>query len=132
MPASPSTMRETVTLSRRVAVSPPPVRGPRSSTIRACRFVVALLIAAALGWPAAAREPGPAAHDVPVPRHDHGWPIEVGNPPRFGFAGGAGAAGDDPLYEPVALAPELEASFTAKKYKRDPKSGNYLAPKVFA
>jgi hypothetical protein len=37
-----------------------------------------------------------------------------------------------PEYKPPTLPPALEQDFMRKNYKRDPKSGNYLSPKVFS
>lgn len=37
-----------------------------------------------------------------------------------------------PVYRPDALPPPLETELSRKSFKRDPKSGNYLAPKVLA
>ena len=130
MPASPSPMRETVTLSRRVAVShtspTPGVSRARTSAVRT-RLLAAGLVAAALSWPAAAREVTIAPHDAAGSSHRHEPFIEIGVAPRFGFAGVV--ADGDALYEPGELSPELEASLTSRKYKRDPKSGNFLAPR---
>jgi hypothetical protein len=42
------------------------------------------------------------------------------------------AAGADPapVYTPDPIPPDLQKQLELKKYKRDPKSGNYLGPKV--
>jgi hypothetical protein len=43
----------------------------------------------------------------------------------------AKAADTGPIYHPDKISPELEKEFVTKGYKRDPKSGNFLSPKVF-
>jgi hypothetical protein len=56
------------------------------------------------------------------------WPLAVGAAREPGAA--AAVAPPAPVYEPVALPAALEESFKVKKFKLDPRSGNYLSPKV--
>jgi hypothetical protein len=48
--------------------------------------------------------------------------------PRFGAAAGPEA----PVYRPDSPPGDLQKEFERENYKRDPKSGNYLSPKVLA
>jgi hypothetical protein len=70
---------------------------------RMCASLAAALGLAAAAWPLSAREPLADVTAAPPPA---------------------------PGYQAVALPADLEESFKVRKFKLDPKSGNYLSPKV--
>jgi hypothetical protein len=62
--------------------------------------------------------------------------IEPTSIPRWRLPGrlqfGAAAGPDAPVYRLEAPPDSLQKEFARENYKRDPKSGNYLSPKVFS
>ena len=93
----------------------------------AAAFAVAML-----GWPVSAHEvAGSGAQDRRTgvtdnePARARRWGLS--SRPRFGAAAGPEA----PAYRLEAPPENLLKEFARENYKRDPKSGNYLSPKVF-
>jgi len=100
-----------------------------------------------LGWPVSAhgvrgteeRETGVGETDV---RNDLRRVGEIGRVliarggvpsiPHLGAAAGAAAGPEAPVYKPDNPPGDLQKEFERENYKRDPKSGNYLSPKVLA
>jgi hypothetical protein len=82
-----------------------------------------------IGWPLSAHEvrTGASAGSAPGPVRR----VDRPGVTRFGAAAGAAAA-DAPVYRIEAPPASLQQEFEQENYKRDPKSGNFLSPKVLS
>jgi hypothetical protein len=98
-----------------------PVRTGRLQYAASRRWVIAPAIAMLLSWP------------VSITREAGGGPgrVLLGLGPRL-LALGIGGAPAPPLYVVDPLPSGLQKELEGKNFKVDSKSGNYLAPKVFA
>lgn len=122
-------MRMTTGLSVSRSFQPAPVGVPRPVAWP----LLAVLAVATLGWPVSAhgvRESDEWEHVAGVGNRERAILHRGGMPnrPRFGAAAGPEA----PVYKPDNPPGDLQKEFERENYKRDPKSGNYLSPKVLA
>jgi len=99
--------------------------------------LVTVLAAVMLGWPVSAQGVRGAEVRNDLRRAGEGERAlgprsSVSSLPRFGAAAGAAAGPEAPVYKPDNPPGDLQKEFERENYKRDPKSGNYLSPKVLA
>jgi len=112
-------------------------RRPRSSRVPGwLRSTALALVVALLVWPVSAHEPERArTSDAGLSgsdgRDDDSRALQRGLPAIAFFAGAVGQP-PAPVYRPDPPSPAMLAEFAKANYKRDPKSGNYLSPKVLA
>jgi hypothetical protein len=115
-----------------------PCQAPRVSVPRPLAWIAAVPVAFALsmlGWPVSAhgiRSADALDRLIRVGDADSRIPGRRGGVPSLALPGGAAADRDAPVYKLEAPSASLLKEFEQENYKRDPKSGNYLSPKVLS
>ena len=111
-------------------------RNVHGGRLLSCRWLAVAMTAAVLAWPVSAHQPDrPSA----VERDAFGEALAPGESrilqrglPQIMFFAGALGQPPAPVYRPDPPTAAMQQEFAKNNYKRDPKSGNYLSPKVLA